>query len=392
MLKRSIRLSVIASLLISNSLVAQDIFIDENEFGDDEVIKVVPNIHNEDNFTVYGLVKVSGAYSYQNKDKVVSSKLASDLKLKYMLDDLYKLKTTIKVYKDYESNTQEHTEFNLNEFSIEGMLNDGIDIKVGRQIVVWGKSDNIRITDILNSIDNTTPGLIDIKDLRLGKTMTKLDYFSQGWSLSSMILHENRFSLMPEVNSDYYLGETPKEPSNSIKNTGLAFSANGNFQGYDISFYLANQYLDNTTYKSNMAGFAYNKADDSFLFKTEVAYFDNYDNNMIDEQIDSLVGLEYNGVEDGSVSVELANKNDDIQYALRFTQSYINQTVDFTLLYSGFGKTLENGGFVRSWLDYAYNDNISMNIGIIDYLGGDVARFENIKDNDRIFTSLTYNF
>jgi len=51
-------------------------------------------------------------------------------------------------------------------------------------------------------------------------------------------------------------------------------------------------------------------------FKTEAAYFDNYDSSTIKEKIDSLLGIEYNGIKDGSLSFEVANKDDDIQYAL----------------------------------------------------------------------------
>ena len=48
---------------------------------------------------------------------------------------------------------------------VRGSLTDSLDVKIGRQIVVWGKSDNIRITDILNPMDRREPGLTDIEDL-----------------------------------------------------------------------------------------------------------------------------------------------------------------------------------------------------------------------------------
>ncbi|MBE9551987.1 MAG: hypothetical protein IMF05_00860, partial [Proteobacteria bacterium] len=41
----------------------------------------------------------------------------------------------------------------LGEAYIQGRLGAGADIKAGRQIVVWGKSDAIRITDVLNPLD-----------------------------------------------------------------------------------------------------------------------------------------------------------------------------------------------------------------------------------------------
>jgi len=391
---------LIFNFMIATSLIANDGFGEEDEFGDSEEIEIVQTKQEKEDFTYYGSVSALGEYSYKNKNKKLSTKLSTNIKLEYIVDEFHKIKSTIKAYKATNTGIENDSDFinqttgivcDINELSVEGTFRNGIDGKVGRQIVVWGKSDNIRITDTLNPLDNTAPGMVDIKDLRLGRNMTKLDYFYNNWNASAILIHENRFSKMPEVQSDYYMGQTPKAPSSSLVE-GIALSLNGNLEGQDISFYISNQYIDNKTYKSNMIGFAYNKVVSNFLFKTEMAYFDNYDSDMVDTKTDSLAGVEYNGIDDGSLSFEVANKDEAIQYALRFTQSYINQTLDFTALYSGFGKDLKDGGFVRVWFDYAYNDEVAINFGAIDYIGGNLARFENIKDNDRMFASLTYNF
>ena len=396
MLAKSVKLSLVTTLLLASSLYANDGFEDEDEFGGDEVIEVVKVEHEEQKaFSYYGSLSFSSNYSYVELDKITSAKISGDLNLEYKINDDYKVKSTIKVYEDFETNIHNDRDADINEFYLQGNVTDKIDIKVGRQIVVWGKSDNIRITDSLNPMDRTAPGMVDIEDLRLGRGMMKVDYFMDKWSLSGIVLQENRFSTMPEVGSDYYssgFAMLPDEPDNNKNNKGVALSLNGNLEGQDIAFYFSNQYVDNTNYKSNMLGMAYNKVIGSFLLKTEVAHFDNYDSPIVDARTDGLVGVEYNGISDGSISLEIANKDEDIQYALRFTQSYLNQTLDFTALYSGYGKELENGGFTRVWTDYAYNDEVSLSLGFIDYIGGDAAYFEQIKDNDRIFGSLKYSF
>ena len=392
MFSKSIKLSIIINLVLSGSLFADDGFEDEDEFGGEEIKIVQVKQEEKNQFSIYGSVTASTNYSYQNKDDISSAKLSTDINLEYKLNKDYKIKSTIKAYEDFKTNIDNDRDMDINELYLQGSINNELDIKIGRQIVVWGKSDNIRITDSLNPMDYTTPGMVDIEDLRLGRVISKIDYYINKWSISGILLHENRFSIMPKKGSDYYFNTAPNEPSNSINNTGVAFSLNGNLEGQDVAFYYSNQYIDNTIYKSNMLGIAYNKVIDSFLFKTEIAHFDNYNSDIIDAKTDALVGLEYNGISDGSISLEVANKNNDIQYALRFTQSYINQTLDFTALYSGFGKDLEDGGFIRTWFDYDINDKLSTSFGVINYLGGNVAKFEKIKDNDRIFASLKYSF
>lgn len=385
---------IISSFLIATFLVANDGFDDEDGFSDDEVIEVVKLEKNDNSdFITYGYISVSSDYSYDKNEDKTSSKISGNLKLEYKVDEFHKLKATIKAYNQFDTNIEKDNDIDINELTTEGTFHNGLDGKFGRQIVVWGKSDNIRITDTLNPLDNTTPGMVDIEDLRLGRTMTKLDYFVDKWTISGLILHENRYSLMAKKGSDYYISmPSTSEPSDSLKNSGIALSASANFQGEDIALYYSNQYIDNKIYRSNMAGFAYNKVIDSFLIKTEIAYFDNYDSDIVKEKTDGLLGLEYSGISDGSVSLEVANKDNDIQYALRFTQSYINQTLDFTALYSGFEKDLSGGGFFRAWFDYDIDDELTMQFGMINYTGGTNLMLETIKNNDRVFSSLKYNF
>jgi len=399
----------LAFLLVYTSLNADDEF--EDEFGDEPIEVVTVKEEGTKTYSAYGSISLSSSYNYAHDEPVgtandfrglSSAKVSTDINLEYRFDNGYKVKSTIKAYKDfiYEIKSDEYQttpedydqDADINELYLQGSINSKTDIKIGRQIVVWGKSDNIRITDTLNPMDNTAAGMVDIEDLRLGRTMTKLDYFIDKWSVSGIILHENRYSNMAQIGSDYYLGTMPDEPSDSLSNSGVAISLSGNLEGQDIAFYYSNQYIDNKTYKSNMLGMAYNKVINNFLFKTEIAYFDNYDSDTIDAKTDGLLGLEYNGISDGSISLEIANKDKNIQYALRFTQSYINQTLDFTVLYSGFGKELEYGGFVRAWFEYDIDDKLSTNFGVIDYLGGDKPNFEMLKDNDRVFASLEYSF
>ena len=385
---------LILNCLVITSLIANDGFEDEDEFGGDEIIEVVKLKKNESNELVtYGSISASSNYSYKNKDTISSAKISMNIKLEYVVNEFHKIKSTIKAYKRYKTNIKNDRDFDINELTVEGTFYNGVDVKIGRQIIVWGKSDNIRITDTINPLDSTTPGMVDIEDLRLGKFMTKFDYFIKDWRLSAILISENRYSLTPKIGSDYYIASTtPDTPSNSFDNSGVALSASANFQGQDIAFYYLNQYVDNKTYRSNMLGLAYNKVIDSFLLKTEIAYFinqcdkshcDNYDSSTVDDKIDSLIGLEYSGISDGSISLEIANKNDDIQYALRYTQSFINQTLDFTALYSGFGKDFNDNGFIRTWVDYDIDDELSFNFGVIDYLD---------TNNDRVFASLEYNF
>ena len=392
MFKSSFKLSLLASILLSTSMYSADEF--DDDFGGDEEIQIVKKEPKKP-YSIYGNLKASTSYNIAKNKKLSSLKLSTNTHFDYDINDNIKFKSTLNAYIDEKTDIKDDYDVDLNEAYFQAKINSKIDLTVGRQIVVWGKSDNIRITDTLNPMDMTTPGMTDIKDLRLGRVMSKVDYAtSNNWDISAIILHENRYSKMAKQYSDYYMpAPFPNEPSNSLNNSGLALSASASLQGQDISLYVSNDYVNNTTYKTNMLGFAYNIVKSSFLFKVESAYFDNYDNDSVSSKIDALGGVEYTGFNDTSISFELANKNNQIQYALRATQSYINQTLDLTLLYNAYGKNLDEGGFIRVWFDYDISDKFTSSFGVINYINSDeVNYFKTIKDNDRIFASIAYNF
>ncbi|SMN14835.1 hypothetical protein CRYPD_153 [uncultured Candidatus Thioglobus sp.] len=399
---------------------------------DDNIDDIITTTLPPEKNIVYGSVNLETHYNFNNDKNLSSTKLLLDLTTDYKMDNGFKVNSNLKAYHDfifYASNNYETTpsgyesELNLNELNIEGNISTNLDFKIGRQIVVWGKSDAIRITDVLNPLDNRTPGLIDIKNLRLGRFMSKLDYYQDNLKFSTAILHENRFSKNPKFGSDFKksIDLSENKPNNDLKNTGIALSLTGEFSGYDFGVYFADTYLDKPYFKdgvlqfynrSKMLGLAYNKVVRSFLLKTEVAYFNNIKYAGLTDtrsRIDALIGVEYTGISDGSISYELAlrkiNHYDDIintqsnnftqqesyQHALRFTQSYLNQTLNLTAIAGVFGKKGDAGGFARTSLDYAINDKLSISGGIIDYIGGSTTT-DSIKNNDRIFTKISYAF
>ncbi|MDB3870163.1 hypothetical protein N9351_04825 [Candidatus Thioglobus sp.] len=421
-------------LVLSLSISAEDGF---DEGFDDEVIGVVVDQAPDSKGDLYGSIEVEAHYNVSNEKDLSSLKTLVDILGEYKFDNGAKLSGNLKGYRDFVYELENRsvpegyeTEIDLNELNIELEIFQNLDFKAGRQVVVWGKSDSIRITDILNPLDNRTPGLVDIKNLRLGRTMSKLDYYMNDLNLSVIALHENRFSKNPRKDSDFSslpIGANDFliiQPTDSLDNTTFAMSLNGAFEGYDLGFYFADTYVDkpylvenNTTLKydnkSKMLGFAYNQVVDSFLLKTEIAHFDNINYNNVNDnkaRTDLLLGVEYSGIRDGSISYEIALRKihdyedlinhvlngykpeKEYQQALRFNQSYLNQTLDFNAVFSVFGNTGQDGGTVRFELDYAVDDQISVSAGVIDYLPGDNLTIDSFKDNDRIFTKLSYGF
>ena len=326
-------------------------------------------------------------------------------------------------------------EIEFDEVYILGSLTRDLDLKAGRQIVVWGRSDNIRITDVLNPLDLRWPGLVDIEKIRLPVTMTRLDHYFQGWNLSGILLHEVRYNKNPEFGSDFFPGTQPlpgtESPDEgfSIDNTQFAVSLNGIFQGWDVAFYFADIYAQNGYItptalvpapqfeikhaRLTMLGGAFNMAWHNWLFKTEAAFFDGFEfANTPDQEysrLDALAGMDYSGISDATITLEFANrhyfdfdkrledspdfqKEDLFEWALRITKPYWNDTLNLTAVATLFGPTGGDGGFQRVSAEYDWTDSIELTGGIVFYQSGDLRRTMGIGDNDRVYFEVQYNF
>ncbi len=320
-------------------------------------------------------------------------------------------------------------EVELGETYVQGDLADSLDLKIGRQIVVWGKSDNLRVTDVLNPLDMRWPGMTDIRYLRLPVTMTKLDYYLGDWSSSFIVVHEPRFAKTPVYNGEFYPGTRPlpqlREPGWSWENQQLAAAVNGIFSGWDMSFYGAwifpeNYYLDQNpsgslyrTYnKALLAGMAGNVALGNWLLKAEAAYWDDLRYPFTQEEksrFDVLAGIEYSGFSETTIAFEVVNrhifdydpypsgqpnplKQDTTQYAFRFVRDFIHDTLHLTIVLSSYGFFAADGGYERAQLAYDLNDQVELTGGVILYESGDTPGLSGVGDNDAVFVEVKYSF
>ncbi len=326
---------------------------------------------------------------------------------------------------------ENESELELGEVWLLGSITDRLDLKAGRQIVVWGKSDNIRVTDVLNPLDLREPGLTDLENLRLPVTMTKLDYFIWGLNLSGMVIHEIRYNKNPEFGSDFFPAAQPLPTIESpdtgfdIDDTQFALALHGIFHGWDASLYGA-YFYDGTPHfdddssgsqklkhaRLKMVGGAFNIAVSNWLFKTEAAYFDGirfFNSGKDFNRIDGLVGMEYSGFTDTTLSFEIAdqhilNFNSQIEAApdfteedrwvsaLRLTRTYLNEILTLTILAQTFGLTGDDGAFQRFTAEYDLSDAIALTGGVVFYKSGDLPRFNNVGENDRLYLEMRYNF
>ena len=338
---------------------------------------------------------------------------------------------------------QYEDEVEFRELYVRGSPTRSLDLQVGRQIVVWGFADFVRVVDVLNPVENREPGLADVEDLRLPIGMTRLAYFAGDWSLTGIAVHEITFNKDPVIGSDFYplpqqspfgAGRwPPKEEvlSHGGANTEYGTELKGIFSGWDLAFYWA-QYFDDSAHleieftpegipdprlrhsRLTLLGTSADVALGNWLFKGDAAHisgfaFNNVSGNKVRQDV--LAGVEYSGITDVTLALEVVNRHypdfesamadfpdgasmEVIQYALVYFQDFMNQTVTVQGILLAFGKAADEGNFQRYSVEYDVFDDFTVTAGvlIVQSAGNTNPLFQAARLNDRVFFDSKLSF
>jgi hypothetical protein len=424
------------SVTVTQEKSVEDVLLD----GFDETAPMSTEVEEKSELVpgITGKLTEQVAYSlYTDKphDNISSFKSSLLLDYEHKFENGLKFKANAKAYYDamYDiKGSEKFSQDELNELRsevelfdayIEGSISDNFDMKLGRQVVVWGRSDTIRVTDILNPLDNRRPGMVDIEDLRLPVTMAKLDYFIGDWRVTPIAILEQRFSKNPPFGSVFNPAPDTGLNNENYSDVTYALSIGGEFSGWDVNFYAARihddaGYVASTSTlsikhdKVNMFGTALNVLTGSWLFKTELAYFDGLKYATTGDKsftrTDVLLGVEYKGIADTLISYDMVTrrlgdydislmkefnplKEHRYQHAFRVSSDFMNASLTANYLLSLYGEKLNEGGFQRAWIKYELGEGVNTNMGVVDYIAGSIV-FDEMKDNDMVFADISYSF
>lgn len=365
-------------------------------------------------------------------------------------DFVYRLKGrdeyTQDVLDDYE------WEIDTREVYLQGSPVSSVDLKLGRQIVNWGRSDTVRVLDVVNPLDNREPGIVDIEDLRLPVTMARIDWYPRWiprewgeWGLQLLLIPEFRQDRNPSVGNDF--NPTPfsdvdppsDKPDRFFDDPEYGAALSGTFSGWDLSLYAARVYQNQALLAEPLGGLLQrhalitlvgsggNLTFGSWLLKAEIAWLHGVEYNQIDamqlplearvvdkDRLDWMAGVEYYGISDLTVAIEgvhrhvfdfdpdmkttvaglqLAYAEEDLfESAFRLTADFLNARLHVTGVALVLGARGELGSVLRLESSYDLRDALVLTGGILLYQAGESPAFEDIGRNDRLFLRLEYSF
>lgn len=312
------------------------------------------------------------------------------------------------------------------EVYLRGTPHERVDLWIGRKIVNWGRSETLRVLDVINPLDNREPGLVDIENLRRAVTMVRAGTYLGDWSLSALVIPEIRFDLLPPFGSDFNPSPAPPPPKDAPDHWGsgepeYGFSLEGIFRGWDLSVH-AGRFWQNTPRlapdpprrvydRITLAGAGGNYTIGNWLLKGEFAWLDGigFFNGPDTSRVDALAGIEYYGFDETAIALEVVNRHlvdfdaatraapdfaeeNELEMALRINVDLLNDRLHLVGLGVVRGERAQRGAFGRVSAEYDLRDALSLTVGILIFGSGEVPPTSTWADNDRVFAQIAWNF
>lgn len=334
----------------------------------------------------------------------------------------------------------ERTFFELREAYLE-YAGTCWDMRVGRQIIIWGVSDGIRITDIIAPMDFTEFLARDYDDIRMPADALKLRFFSNNVKMELIFVPvfqsfiyptdpQNPWNIFPvSVGGPELVISPARTPSSTLGNSEIGGRLSVFFSGIDmsvVSLYTWNKLpvfstsfsegMDTTFlvpehHRLFMTGFDLSATLGSLVLRGEGAYFGGEyyptelkgsSNHLITRDvIRYLIGLDWYPGNEWTLTGQLSHthilkysremscKQNNVLATLGISKKLLRSTLSISTF--GYMDLSTKGFFNRTSIDYSLSDPIHLCAGV-DLFGGDGGMFGIYKDNSEVWIKVKYSF
>lgn len=328
-------------------------------------------------------------------------------------------------------------EFELRDFYFDWKIGKHY-ITFGKQQIVWGEADGLKILDIVNPINLREFLLDDFDQSRIPLWSVKTDFNLNKIKLQLLWLPDQSYHDIADVNSPFYpeaffsvpseninlMQESLRKPNDVIKDSDVGVRLGSFVKGWDFTLnYLYNyddfpvasssfSIINNTPtitispeYKRyHLAGGTFNKAIKNFTLRGELGYSfqktfnstdSNIDNGLIKtDQVASVIGLDYYGVSNTTLSGQvfldyvleeyplIGREQLELNTTFLIGRNFRNETINAELIMV---QNLNEGdGFIRPKVSWLAKSNLKLTLGG-DFIYGKSNRlFGQYKNQTRL--------
>ncbi len=310
------------------------------------------------------------------------------------------------------------------------------DIKAGRQIIIWGVADALRITDQISPMDYTEFITQDYDDIRIPVNAFKLKFSQPKFSLEFVLVPVSDYFIFPtdtnnpwainvHSNKAYRFDLESTKPIKKFSNIEFGGRFRMFLRGFDFSMCVLQTWnkipafsytplSDNTLlirgnyHRMTMIGGDFSLPIENFVIRGEGAIFLNEEQNAkqgynTDDRnsISALLGIDWYPGNDWNLSIQYNHKyiagdlsslsvlkNSNLA-TVRFSKEFLRNTLKCSSF--AYLDVTNKGFFNRLSISYDLNDQISI-IGGYDYFHANKGIFNMYRNNSEIWIKAKYSF
>lgn len=405
------------------------------EFSTDIPVNGLSNIVK--NMEIFGRAKWEAAEE-NSSGRLQKNEQSLDVELKSYLNDNLSLKAIVRALHENKLQQESLSDIDLREFYLE-FFGESAKVRLGRQQVVWGKTDGLRLLDLINPQDFREFILNDFIDSRIPLWMARTDLYIGDNTLQLLVIPDVEFSRIPGPGDRFeplflktvravplpHLDEG--EPATKLSNSEVGLRFSGFAKGWDYTLNYLYAWEDNPLFynetvggipsivrryrRLSTLGGSFSTAFGGFVFRGETAlnldkFFAaadvaNPDGQVEKNELKAALGLDYThgdwflsgqifesvigNYESGLVSDEYTTL-----LSLLVTANFINETLEIRLL-NIFGIN-ESDNLARLSATYDISDKWKLMGGVSVFSGPEDSFLGQFGDADRFEAELTYSF
>lgn len=365
--------------------------------------------------------------------------------LKLDINDTSSLTVIGRFRADTESliNTDKDLEFSLREAYLDTELGNAY-LRLGKQQIVWGQADGLKVLDILNPQSFREFILPEFEDSRITLWSVNAEIPIGDMTLQAIWIPDTRYNEIPDT-TDLFAFSTPliipqtpantrvifeegNDPNNIFSDSDIGLKLSAFTGGWDLTLNYAYHYFDAPVIRareteqglsirqdyerSHLIGTSFSNVFGNITLRGEAAYStDRFylantarpsELNLSSDEISYVIGLDYLGVRDWFISAQIFRSHllsydnniirpkTETSITSLIRRDFKNETVQAEALLV---HNLNNDdGLLQLSLNYEWSTRINLKIGADIFYGDPQGLYGQFTKNDRMTAGIKIGF
>ena len=338
-------------------------------------------------------------------------------------------------------------ELELRELYLQGNFGDTF-LTLGKQQVVWGKADGLKVLDIINPQSFREFILDDFDNSRIPLWTVNIERNIADWDLQFLWIPDQTYHALPNLSATYAFTspelvpvaspgvqvniEQARRPNNILLDSDVGLRATTFWKGWDITFNYLYQYNNLPVLRQDLSikggnpivtvtpeyerthvfGSTFSNAFDGWVVRGEIGYFTEHyfiGKNPVHNQgvvkspeLHYVLGLDWNAPWDVLLSGQLIQSwviNDadkitrdtlDTTFTGLVRRNFMYDTLIAEVLF--IANTNNGDGIIRPKISYEWQDNIKTWLGADIFYGDRQGVFGQFDRNDRVVVGVEISY